>query len=90
MSERGWGCVSEPVNKPGHTPVARNEEFIIRRLEANPRKPWKVANLEIPRLEMQHFEMVVTAEDPSPSTLAILLELFLRRYFTLDACARFF
>ena len=90
MSERSWWCVSEPVNKPGHTPVARNEEFIIGRLEANPRKAWEVANLKVPRLEMKHFETVVAAENPFPSALAIFFELFLRLYFMLDAGARFF
>jgi hypothetical protein len=49
-----------------------------------------MTHLEVPRLNVQQFEMIVTAEDQLPTTLAIRVKLFLRRHFVSDAGSRLF
>ena len=59
-------------------------------LEANPGQTREMANLEVPRLNIQHFDMIVTAEDPSPTQLTIPVKLFLSNHFPSVAGTRFF
>lgn len=90
MSQPRWGRVGITINQPCHAAVACNEELVVRWLQSNPCEPREMADLKVPSLDMKHFEMIITPEDPFPTTLAIRMQLFLCGNFTANACVRVF
>jgi hypothetical protein len=88
MSQRRWGRVGITINKPCHAAVACNEELVVRWLQSNPCEPREMADLKVPSLDMKHFEVIITAEDPFPTTLTIRMQLFLCGNFTANARVR--
>jgi len=85
-SRRGLAVVA--IDEPCHPSIARNEELAFRRLQSSPTESRKVANLEVPGLPMQQFEMIISAQNKFPAPLAIGFNLFRVNYLTANSGAR--